>query len=124
MGGSTTVVSGASGATVSVMDSPVVISDVVIGPGGAGSGCSAKLAELRITPSAPMVTSAPAPIPAETIFTRDDVTFDHSNSGLVRPFALTAEGRSVSFEEVAVDLFVNRVTERAADETRVTVCSL
>ena len=36
-------VSGASGATVSVMLSPVMISDVVTGPGGGGGGGSAEL---------------------------------------------------------------------------------
>ena len=43
MGGVAADVSGASGATVSVMVSPVVTSDVVTGPGGGGSGGWAEL---------------------------------------------------------------------------------
>jgi hypothetical protein len=61
IGGTNADVSGASGATVSTMDSPVVISDVVIGPGGAGSGVSAPLTLLNVTVSAPMATTAVAP---------------------------------------------------------------
>jgi hypothetical protein len=66
IGGTTAGVSGASGATVSTMDSPVVISDVVTGPGGAGSGCSAPLTLLNVTVSAPMATTAAAPAQAVT----------------------------------------------------------
>ena len=66
IGGSAAVVSGASGATVSVTVSPVVISDVVTGPGGAGSGSWATLVLLVATENAPMASSAPVPMVAET----------------------------------------------------------
>jgi hypothetical protein len=54
IGGTTADVAGASGATVSVMVVPVVASDVVTGPGGAGSGVSAVLTSLNVTVSAPL----------------------------------------------------------------------
>jgi hypothetical protein len=64
IGGTTTDVSGASGATVSVMVSPVVTSDVVTGPGVIGS---AELVSLEAaTANAPMAITALAPIVAET----------------------------------------------------------
>ena len=66
--GSAAVVSGASGATVSVMDSPVVISEVVTGPGGGGGG-SATLVLFEVTASAPMAIKALAPIVADTSLT-------------------------------------------------------
>ena len=69
MGGVATVVSGASGATVSVTLSPVVTSDVVTGPGGGGGGGSAALVSLKATASAPMAITALAPIVADTSLT-------------------------------------------------------
>jgi hypothetical protein len=63
IGGTTTDVSGASGATVSVMVSPVVISDVVTGPGVIGS---AELVSLEARAKEAMASTALAPIVAET----------------------------------------------------------
>jgi hypothetical protein len=63
IGGTTAVVSGASGTTVSVMVSPVVTSDVVTGPGGAGS---AELVSLEADAKTPMASTALAPMVAET----------------------------------------------------------
>jgi hypothetical protein len=63
IGGTTTVVSGASGTTVSVMVSPVVTSDVVTGPGVAGS---AELMSLEATANVPIAITALAPIVAAT----------------------------------------------------------
>jgi hypothetical protein len=63
IGGTTAVVSGASGTTVSVTVSPVVTSDVVTGPGVGGS---AALVFVEATAKAPMAITALAPIVAET----------------------------------------------------------
>ena len=64
IGGTTTDVSGASGATVSVMVSPVVTSDVVTGPGVIGSAELVSLDAARA--NAPMASTALAPMVAET----------------------------------------------------------
>jgi hypothetical protein len=53
-------VSGPFCSTESVTVAPVVISDVVTGPGGAGSGVSAALMSVDANPIAPI-----APIPAD-----------------------------------------------------------
>jgi len=74
-------VGGASGATVSVMVSPVVTSDVVTGPGGGGS---AALLSFEVTPSAPMTTTAPPPRIADASLICFEFTFDHSVRSLVR----------------------------------------
>jgi hypothetical protein len=80
IGGTAAVVSGASGATVSVIDSPVVISDVVTGPGTVGSW--AALVPLVTTADTPMARRAPAPRVAEPILTCFEFTFDLSIFGL------------------------------------------
>jgi hypothetical protein len=73
IGGVAAEVSGASGATVSVTVSPVVISDVVTGPGGAGSGCAA-LTSLNATLSAPMASKDAAPTAADMALKCFDAT--------------------------------------------------
>jgi peptide/nickel transport system permease protein len=78
IGGTTAGVSGASGATVSVMVSPVVASDVVTGPGGAGSGGSATLTSLIVTVNAPIATTPATPAVADTTFNCLEFTSDHS----------------------------------------------
>ena len=79
MGGVASVVSGASGATVSVIVSPVVTSDVVTGPGGGGgSGGWAELVSLDPTAIAPMAIMALAPTVADTNLTSFEFTTDHS----------------------------------------------
>ena len=81
MGGVASVVSGASGATVSVIVSPVVTSDVVTGPGGGGgSGGWAELVSLDPTAIAPMAIMALAPTVADTNLTCFEFTSDHSIS--------------------------------------------
>ena len=66
IGGVAADVSGASGATVSVIVSPVVTSDVVTGPGGAGSGGSATLLPLlMVAVIAPIASTAAPPAVAE-----------------------------------------------------------
>ena len=80
MGGVAADVSGASGATVSVMLSPVVTSDVVTGPGGGGSGGWAELVSLDPTAIAPMAIMALAPTAADTNLTCFEFTSDHSIS--------------------------------------------
>jgi hypothetical protein len=79
IGGSAAGDSGASGATVSVLVSPVVISDVVTGPGGAGSGWAA-LVLVDTTANAPMANKALAPTVAETNLICFEFTFDLSIS--------------------------------------------
>jgi len=66
---------GAVGATVSVMVSPVVISDVVTGPGDGGS---AALVSYEAAPNAPMATTALAPSVAEASLLCFEFTSDHS----------------------------------------------
>jgi hypothetical protein len=81
IGGTATVVSGASGATVSVMVSPVVISDVVMGPGGGGSGWAA-LMLVDVTANTPIASNALAPMVAEPNFICFEFTFDLLSFGL------------------------------------------
>lgn len=69
-----------SQSTESVIVAPVVISDVVTGPGGAGSGVSAALMSLNASPIAPMATPAQAPTPADATFNCLEITSDHSKS--------------------------------------------
>jgi hypothetical protein len=66
--------------TESVIVAHVVISDVVTGPGGAGSGVSAALMSLNASPIAPMATAAQEPTPADTTFNSLEITSDHSKS--------------------------------------------
>jgi hypothetical protein len=55
------------GAVVDVIVSPVVISDVVTGPGGGGSSWAA-LMPFDATAKAPMASTAPAPTVAAPVF--------------------------------------------------------
>jgi hypothetical protein len=64
-------------AGISVMVSPVVISDVVTGPGDGGS---AALMPFEARPKTPMATAAPAPTAADASLICFDFTFDHPNS--------------------------------------------
>jgi hypothetical protein len=113
IGGSTAVVSGASGSTVSVMVSPVVASDVVTGPGVGGS---AELDSVEATAKAPMATTALAPIVAETNLICFDVTSDHSNSVAGEP-PQPAGWPFEQREQSTVDAPAVRVTEAVGAET-------
>ena len=64
----------------SVMVAPVVTSDVVTGPGGAGSGVSAPLTSLKVTVSAPIASTAVVPAVADSTLNRVVFTSDHPNS--------------------------------------------
>ena len=65
IGGTATDVSGPPEDSVSVTVAPVVIYDVVTGPGGGGGSGSAALMSLNASPSAPMAMTALAPTPAD-----------------------------------------------------------
>ena len=56
-----------------------MISDVVTGPGGAGSGW-AELMLVDVTANAPIASNALAPMVAEPNFICFEFTFDHSRS--------------------------------------------
>ena len=83
LGGTAAGTSGATGATDSVMVSPLVTSDVVTGPGGAGSGVWATLTSLNVTVSAPITSTAVAPAVADNTLNCFDFTSDHSIRSLV-----------------------------------------
>jgi hypothetical protein len=83
IGGTAAGTSGATGATVSVMVAPVVTSDVVTGPGGAGSGVWATLTSLNLTASAPIASTAVAPAVADNTLNCFDFTSDHPIRSLV-----------------------------------------
>jgi hypothetical protein len=78
--GTATEVAGPSSSAVSTTVSAVVISEVVTGPGGAGSGSSAALTLLNATPTAPIAIRALAPTPADATLNCFDLTSDHSIS--------------------------------------------
>jgi len=80
IGGTAIDVSGPFSSTESVTVAPVVTSDVVTGPGGAGAGGSAALMSLKASPIPPMAMIAPAPTAADASFNCLDFTSDHSIS--------------------------------------------
>lgn len=80
-GGVATVADSVPGDVASVDVSPVVISDVVMGPGGAGSGW-AVLVLLNATVRPPMARTAPAPMVADASLIRFDGISESLRSGL------------------------------------------
>jgi hypothetical protein len=66
--GTAIAVFGPFSSTESVIVAPVVISDVVTGPGGAGSGVSAALMSLNASPISPMATGRAGAYPSRYHF--------------------------------------------------------
>jgi|GEM_PF-5230236 len=106
IGGTATDVAGPSVSAVSVTVSPVVISEVDTGPGGAGVGSWAALVSLNATLSPAIAKTAPAPTPAAASVNCLVLTSDH----LIR-------SRSQQHDGVIPDPSTRRVAEAVHGET-------
>lgn len=115
IGGVTTDVGGASGATVSVIVSPVVISDVETGPGGGGSSWAALT--LDVTDNAPMASNALAPTAADSSLICFEFTVTSPFRSLVGPDQPVSWPNRATQSRVRVDPRPAWITRAAEGET-------